>query len=277
MYSVRLIPPDLRREDAMVQVADALDELDRVVEDVFSRISDRLSTCQRRAVAVSRRTDSLQVKVDQIKQLKKAVAVFSPAKYPDSIVYSNDAAVFDRPTRARLHKDEHLSPTRRPIKQRFPASLDVKAIVEEKNRFYNPQVKRNSAQQMDFREGLGPTPRGLTSVADLLLFNTSLNPYKYSAVDDPLEHLGKIRPVLPSELVEDNESSLGDAPTTIGQRELAQKRQVDPFAYRPELGDVADFDVPDFLPDLPGIASDVSFASPTFGSIAPSALENLPA
>jgi hypothetical protein len=106
---------------------------------------------------------------------------------------------------------------------------------------------------------------------------------------DPLDRLGRIRPALATELVEENEAGLGDAPATIAQKELIERRRDDPLIYRPDLGVLEDFDVPDCLPDLTGIylmkfnhitmflgiAPDISFSELSFVSIAPSAFENV--
>ena len=42
-YNVPVIPPDLRREETIHQICDALTYLDQVAKDAFSRISARVA------------------------------------------------------------------------------------------------------------------------------------------------------------------------------------------------------------------------------------------
>ena len=47
-YNVPVIPPDLRREETIQQICDALTYLDQVAKDAFSRISTRVAENQQR-------------------------------------------------------------------------------------------------------------------------------------------------------------------------------------------------------------------------------------
>lgn len=53
----------------------------------------------------------------------------------------------------------------------------------------------------------------------------------------------------------EEESGLSDAPLTIAQREELQRQQKENYFYVPEIGDVPEIAVPDFLPNLLGMYS----------------------
>lgn len=82
LYAVPLIQPDLRREEAIQQVADALQYLQNISGDIFSRISQRVELSRRQLQAIRERVSLAQAKIEKIKGSKKAIKVFSSAKYP---------------------------------------------------------------------------------------------------------------------------------------------------------------------------------------------------
>ncbi|MED6287228.1 WASH complex subunit 1, partial [Characodon lateralis] len=82
VYSVPLIQPELRREEAVLQIADALLYLEVISTDIFRRVSESVEKNRRQLQSVSDRIRLAQARVDKIKGSKKATKVFSSAKYP---------------------------------------------------------------------------------------------------------------------------------------------------------------------------------------------------
>ena len=114
-------------------------------------------------------------------------------------------------------------------------------------------------------EGLGSLPRYLPSVSSLLLFNTAENPYKKYVVLDPLEGAKtKTR----DKIEEENE--LSEAPITITQGEELGRAQQDSMMYVPHMPELSQLDVPEMLPQLQYVASDVFYSADVGASIAPS-------
>ncbi|XP_028342512.1 WASH complex subunit 1 isoform X4 [Physeter macrocephalus] len=72
-YAVPLIQPDLRREEAIQQVADALQHLQKVSGDIFSRISQRVELSRSQLRAIGERVSLAQAKIEKIKGSKKAI------------------------------------------------------------------------------------------------------------------------------------------------------------------------------------------------------------
>ncbi|MEQ2277171.1 WASH complex subunit 1, partial [Xenotaenia resolanae] len=72
VYSVPLIQPELRREEAVLQIADALLYLEVISTDIFRRVSESVEKNRRQLHSVSDRIRLAQARVDKIKGSKKA-------------------------------------------------------------------------------------------------------------------------------------------------------------------------------------------------------------
>ena len=59
--------------------------------------------------------------------------------------------------------------------------------------------------------------------------------------------------------MEDDEENIGEAPSTITNREQLERGTADNYFYMPGLGEVPEIDVPVYLPDLPGVVDDISY------------------
>ena len=62
-YDVPLILPDLRREESIVQITDALRYLDAVSSDILNKISNRVAEEREKLVAINNRINVAQAKV----------------------------------------------------------------------------------------------------------------------------------------------------------------------------------------------------------------------
>ena len=167
-YSVPLIPPDLRHEEMIRQVCDALDNLDKIATDIFARIGNRIADNHASLRAVNDRIALAQLKIEKVEGSNKAMKVFSAAKYPAS----------DKPTHyVSVFTDEHASPpgvAHRNYKLRSKHKQLDEAAMKEKLTFYGvPQHMRRDEGNRG--EGLGGLPANVPSVSALLLFNTSEN------------------------------------------------------------------------------------------------------
>lgn len=65
-----------------MQLFDALEHLDQVVDEVFGRIEDKVALERDNLIAVNDRINVAKAKVDKIVGSRKATQVFSSAKYP---------------------------------------------------------------------------------------------------------------------------------------------------------------------------------------------------
>ncbi|XP_029552416.1 WASH complex subunit 1 isoform X1 [Salmo trutta] len=260
VYSVPLIQSDLRREEAVHQIADALLYLETISTDIFTRVSESVERNRCQLQSVTDRIRLAQARVDKIKGSKKATKVFSSAKYPAPDRLQDYSSIFSgatdpaSQTRPRYHIQAKLRP------------LDDKAL-QEKLCYYPVCVSSKKRSEDETEEGLGGLPRNISSVSSLLLFNTTENLYKKYVFLDPLAGaVTKTHTTLETE----KEEKPFDAPLSITKREQLERQTAESYFYVPDLGQVPEIDVPSYLPDLPGIADDLSYSQDLGPGIAPS-------
>uniref|UniRef100_A0A8C2WCC2 WAS protein family homolog 1 n=1 Tax=Cyclopterus lumpus TaxID=8103 RepID=A0A8C2WCC2_CYCLU len=260
VYSVPLIQSDLRREEAVHQIADALLYLETISTDIFRRVSDSVENNRRHLQSVTDRIRLAQARVNKIKGSKKATKVFSSAKYPAPDRLQDYSSIFIEAT--------DPSSQNRP-RQRIQNKLrpfDEKAL-QEKLMYFPVCVSKKKKSEDETEEGLGSLPRNISSVSSLLLFNTTENLYKKYVFLDPLAGaVTKTHRTLETE----KEEKPFDAPLSITKREQLDRQTAESYFYVPDLGQVPEIDVPSYLPDLPGIADDLSYSADLGPGFAPS-------
>ncbi|XP_056272914.1 WASH complex subunit 1 isoform X2 [Pseudoliparis swirei] len=260
VYSVPLIQSDLRREEAIHQIADTLLYLETISTDIFRRVSDSVEKNRRQLQRVTDRIRLAQARVNKIKGSKKATKVFSSAKYPAPDRLQDYSSIFI----------EAIDPSsqNRP-RQRIQNKLrpfDEKAL-QEKLLYFPVCVSKKKKSEDETEEGLGSLPRNISSVSSLLLFNTTENLYKKYVFLDPLAGaVTKTHRTLETE----KEEKPFDAPLSITKREQLDRQTAESYFYVPDLGQVPEIDVPSYLPDLPGIADDLSYSADLGPGFAPS-------
>ena len=74
-YRMQLLASDLQHEELIHQVAESLDQLKTVIDDVFSNVQTKIDTNKARLAKISDRTRLAQLKVDKLKGRKKATQV----------------------------------------------------------------------------------------------------------------------------------------------------------------------------------------------------------
>ncbi|KAI5651706.1 WAHD domain of WASH complex domain-containing protein [Phthorimaea operculella] len=238
IYKVNLIPSDLSTEETILQIADTLENLNGIVEDVFARLSKRIQNNMNKTTKLKERIDISRSKVEKITGMQKAIKVFSGAKYPASIKHEHYESVFG------LDGYNHVS---------------KKA---EKLHFYHVKVAqpKSAKPKQDFN--LNTVIDSMSTVGELLVFNTEESPY--------LGTVSKVPSQIPRVVTNvENKSLLEAAPSSIMKRDVL-KREADEYMYAPGMGMVPELEMPLDLPHLPGIAGDVQFSLAGDGSIAPS-------
>ena len=213
-YAEPLIQPDLRREEAIQQVADALQYLQKVSGDIFSRISQRVELSRSQLQAIGERVSLAQAKIEKIKGSKKAIKVFSSAKYPAPERLQEYGSIF------MGAQDPGLQRRPRHRIQSKHRPLDERAL-QEKLKFFPVCVNTKPEPEDEAKEGLGGLPSNISSVSSLLLFNTTENLYKKYVFLDPLAGaVTKTHVMLGAE----TEEKLFDAPLSISRREQLEQQ-----------------------------------------------------
>ncbi|KAG9340019.1 hypothetical protein JZ751_022130 [Albula glossodonta] len=260
VYSVPLIQPDLRREEAIHQIADSLQYLEKISADIFSRVSQSVEKNRAHLQAVNDRIKLAQARVQKIKGSKKATKVFSSAKYPAPERLQDYSSIFMGASDPAAQKRPRYKV------QGKHRPLDDKAL-QEKLMFFPVCVNTTKRSEDEAEEGLGSLPRNVSSVSSLLLFNTTENLYKKYVFLDPLAGaVTKTHNTLETE----KEEKPFDAPLSITKREQLERLTAENYFYVPDLGQVPEIDVPSYLPDLPGIADDLMYSADLGPGFAPS-------
>ena len=67
-YHIPVILPDMRKEESVRQIVDALEYLDAVANDIFNRISFRVGENRDQLIAINNRINVAQAKIDEIRR-----------------------------------------------------------------------------------------------------------------------------------------------------------------------------------------------------------------
>lgn len=168
-FSIPTIPPDLRREETILQITDSLEYLEKVANDVFTRISNRVAENRTRLQQVNDRVSLAQARVDKLKGSNKATKVFASSKYPAEDEQKNYHTLFAATEGVKVTKRKHYR-----VQSKHPPSDE--RVLREKLQFFNVHLNTKSKKDAEKGEGLGGLPHSLPSISSLLLFNTTENP-----------------------------------------------------------------------------------------------------
>lgn len=201
----------------------------------------------------------------RIKGSTKAQTVLSPAKYPapESLPSYRSllATTHSYGTSAHIpkHNRYHLNSTE--FSYAEPLSHTAQQVVKDySGKTFTRKLERSvfgdvNASIPGVRPaplnllGVGPYP-AVAAVSNMLLFNTEFNPYRSAFQPyDPLEGQEK-----PKQVEEKKIDLLGAQPATILEGDQLLMASMMKISYVPDLGDVPVFELPDQLPDLPGVA-----------------------
>lgn len=278
-YNVPVVLPDLRREESLIQVTEALEYLEAVANDIFNRISNRVGVEREKLAAINTRICVAQAKVDKLRSAtSKATTVFSPPKYPAPKQLEPYRSMFAEVDR-RMKNVRH---SRRPVESRI-GEVNSEVISAKQNFDVFKQDINAGLMNVKLRhlkktpvteesEGLGGLPEYLPSVTSLLLFNTSDNPYRKYVYTDPLS--GHVKKTTKDEIIE-QQKTLGEAPASIlTGEELGRYQGASDVTYRPKLDALPELEVPSVL-NLPNIADDWLYNADQGPSIAPSLANTL--
>lgn len=253
-YTVPIIPKNLSKNEAIVQIAELLDHLSTVSEDLFKKIDARLESNKTRLNNITERVDNVHTKIGKLKGAKNATQVFSSSKYPANDVNKDYISIFENTEAFQIkrHKIKHKN---------------YVSNYEPIDKISSYQNRSETRQRKVKYDGLGDMPIDIDCVNDLLLYNSGKNLYKNFEISDALKGPQHIRE-------EDNVdvSDIGVAPYSIREGASMNKSNVQQYFYAPKIGEVPELDVPLDLPDLPGIADDLRYENDNAPTIAPSAL-----
>ncbi len=262
MATIHLVSPDLSHQETILQIINALDHLDKVTDEVFSRIEGKIQESQNQLNSLNQRIDVAESKVKSLSGSKKAICIYSSAKYPEDREISDYESAFTGMTNAKMNLDY------KDIMTKFPdvnlKGLDAKDITEKRRYFHLPVKKKPTTQEvLEENPDLRVPNQDSKSALSFLIFNTAENPYVKQTQDHFINPLD-VQNTKGSKKVEDS-----DQDDRIDHENLDLVEPSSDLFFAPALGDLPDFDLPDIL-DLPNLPSDLSYMNDLGPGIAPS-------
>lgn len=254
-YEVPLVNQNLQKNETIVQIADILSHLSKVSEDIFIRINKRIETNAQKVEQLQKRSATIGENISKIKGIKSAIQIFSSSKYPAKDVHKDYQTIFGNVPNISFETSfvKHKPPIKR-------------EETLEKLHIYHVQLKSTEDNKII---GLGKIPNDISSFNDVILFNSTKNPYK--GITKPTSLKITEKPLK----IEEKSNELGIAPASMRDRNLYSNKLNAEFMYSPDLGDVPTLDVPIDLPDLPGIADNLRYHDDSNIVIAPSNSSNV--
>lgn len=250
VYQVPLIPTDLRHEEAMRLSINAINSMKNVVQSVLEKIELRTAKYLERLERIDSRLELASKKIEALKDSKKAVIIYSPNKYPETLkdfepTFQRSAG--QQPALKRV-KAEEIQNALDPISNKNP---------KEKLQFYHVRFDdKKSPKKMPSKFGVHVPLQLIRSVDSLLVFRQD-------------EKHDKSKGSSNSSFPIDSGRKLDAAPVSMTNK--AHNRQIaDELFYTPGMDTAPELDVPTDLPNLPGIAGDISFSQDDDFMIVPS-------
>lgn len=257
LYELFLIRPDLRHEETILAINCNFEYLTNVINSVFDRIDARIDDNSSKIRELNSRTAVVKSKIESLIGINKAITIFSPQKYPASAIAQDSAATFTRSTCKSIPLNTNYKVESKPE----PISRQK---ISDKLQFYHVQQSSNqsakkTASKVLFAHGLGPFPYYTESINHLLLFNEVKNMYAKSegGADSTLRNRKKSS----ARNVETPSSSnrIDQSLLPVLNRNFNSKKINESLFYTPNITNAPELDVPQYLPDLPGIADDIEF------------------
>jgi len=211
VYKVPLVSSNLHPQEMILQIADTLDHLDRVSNEIFSRASSRIQESRSRIQKINQRVEAAQIKISSMTGSRKATRIFSSSRFPGSL-QSKVPKLFPEEEGITFIKSEadHHNTTESP-----PPNNDL--IFYPSN--YNPGTF-----------GMIPsTPPPPDSVSEMLIFNSEDLAMFGGSITDRAMNQNKLATRKKHDSAETDSGLLGDAPWSISQREHLE--QVNPLHY----------------------------------------------
>ena len=262
--TIHLVSSDLSHQETILQIVDALDHLEKITEQVFSRIQSKIDENAQKLASLDKRVDVADQKVKKLSEMKtKATCIYSSSKYPDENELNDYQTTFANMKVPFKVQDE--------VKiQDLVKTLDVKEIKDKKRYFHLPMKKKPTVKQiLDDTPDLRTPTKDSKSALSYLVFNTAENVFSKANKNDLMNTINqksKSKKDTSDEPDGDfTENSLGEAPTFASGDGLMDQG----LLFAPALGDLPDLDLPDIL-DLPNLPTDLSYMTDLGPGIAPS-------
>uniref|UniRef100_A0A1A9WWP7 WH2 domain-containing protein n=1 Tax=Glossina brevipalpis TaxID=37001 RepID=A0A1A9WWP7_9MUSC len=268
MFTVPIVPADLRHEETIIQAAYALDCLQKTINKIFLQIDERIESNNVKVKEMNERIQKAQTKVKGLLGAQKALHIYAPSKFPSTQAFQNIPLTFDSELWTDMSKkdDEELAQNYKVESKMDPCTMSM----SEKLLFFhvlstgNDTSSNLKAQRMKVNQtqGLGKVSGNLRSVPSVLLFNTDIRVYDSDNTHEKRNNYLKCAQGVHGQhqqLQHGNQKHiLEPAPHSLAHRN-EKFSPAGMLRYTPRLSEAPKLDLPIDLPDLPGIAGDLRY------------------
>ena len=272
---------DLPLTETLKDALYALETLSCTIDDIFGRLEKKITNERDRLSSISNRITVSHKKVDALRGSKNATTVFSTAKFPATksmLLYPtlyDEESIPNMPNPYRSVDDDLQYVCADPKKSSIAneeLTSELQALLSRLNS-YGTDIERVEFIMED--KGLGSLPLVISSVGSLLLFNSSINPYKSYQTLDNLFTTGRSK----ARDAEDGtvtKTPLASAPISLLSRDTLPDLNGLDLTFKPSLGEVSALALPANLP-LDFVAVDIHYTGMALPSIAPSSFSTIKA
>ena len=216
VYKVPLVSSNLHPHEMILQMADTMDYLDAVSNEIFSKIDARMRESRQRIQNISQRVDVAQHKIGLMSGSRKATRIFSSSRFPATL----------QSTAPKLLSQSDLPPMVTLTSGTLGhSSEDVQ--VDNDAMFYPAHHTHSSS-------GTNPSPVPPESVSELLIFNTEDLAFREKCGSERGAKTTLRRKHDSADAAGDG-AHLGDAPWSISQREPLERTNPLNYSYMPGI------------------------------------------
>lgn len=258
LYDIKIIQPDLRHEETIIQIANAFDLINKVINEVFDRVDSRIESNAKAVQEIDSRINRINKKIDELSNDYESVEIQSSYDYPPQKLFKdipmtltqsnrNKAITFNRQYEIKSGPDVNISKT-------YDKKLQFYYVRQPKSSASSTGSSVSSKEAQTYMEsGLGSIPPYVDSINALLLFNKSENIYD-KKMQKNLRRLQQSNsrhydPILPF----DGHLDIEKAPESITTRQLLNMRIRKNLFMATQWNDDEQIDIPIMLPDVSGI------------------------
>ncbi|CAG9812222.1 unnamed protein product [Chironomus riparius] len=237
MIKIPLIGSDLRFDEVSIRAIKIFEYFDNAVDQIFNTIDARIEKNMTRIGEINTRLEKASEKIEKLKTSRKAIQMFSPARYP-----------VEEPKKFKPTFDLTFQPGEIDLHYKLDLPLertDYKQYGDKLQFFHLKSPKREVPKQPDLIFNI-------TSINSLITFVNNENLY---LKDSMKSKENQLQPV--EQKIDDYTTDFSRFSTMI-----RTKQHGDNFHYLPSFNQAPEFEFPLDLPDLEGIAGDISFSVP---------------
>ncbi|GMT16730.1 hypothetical protein PFISCL1PPCAC_8027 [Pristionchus fissidentatus] len=281
MMRLPLSSGDVSQEESVGQIIDAIVTLKKVSDEVFTRLETRSRAVQERIEEMTKRTEIVRKKVDSIPNMKTSLTIWSASRFPGEEILDR-STVFESYGTLPSTADDERPPLALLPSSRLATPLDLRRELEERKQFYVPSAVLPKKKEYplpirdsdeDLLRSLGAFDCGKLAYGDEVARKDEEDAARRRR---ERERRAKEEALASSQ----QEVSLLSGPSRLFHPTNGHSSGL-AYHIGGLLQNVEDLDLPNILPDLPGVASDLSFDSQSFLHASPSPfdafLNSLPA